>query len=62
MDICVYKTGNHKCPRCWMYASKEEDQLCKRCLDIVVELPVEDGSEKTLGAKESNEDRIAETL
>ena len=57
VDICVYKTGNHKCPRCWMYTSNEENQLCKRCLDIVVELLVEDEPEKTLSAKESKDHR-----
>jgi len=37
-----------------MYTSKEEDQLCKRCLDIVVDLPVEEEPEKRL-------DRVAGT-
>jgi isoleucyl-tRNA synthetase len=31
----VYKAVQHKCPRCWKYASSSEDSLCSRCESVV---------------------------
>ena len=31
----VYKANKHKCPRCWKYRASAQDQLCKRCSEVV---------------------------
>lgn len=34
-DITVVPAQSHKCPRCWRFASSEEDKLCARCEDVL---------------------------
>ncbi len=31
----VHKATAHKCPRCWRFSSKAEDELCERCAEVV---------------------------
>lgn len=31
----VYKSLEHKCPRCWKYSAKEENGICPRCEKVV---------------------------
>jgi isoleucyl-tRNA synthetase len=31
----VLPPKEHKCPRCWKYVAPVEDELCKRCEDVV---------------------------
>lgn len=31
----VMLAPDHKCPRCWKFSAKEEDQLCKKCDEVV---------------------------
>lgn len=31
----ILKPKDHKCPRCWRYVAPIEDELCKRCEDVV---------------------------
>ena len=31
----IVKASGHKCPRCWRYTSKAEDELCDRCKEVV---------------------------
>lgn len=33
--VNISKSNLYKCPRCWRYASKSEDELCSRCNEIV---------------------------
>ena len=33
--VKVVQPMKEKCPRCWKYQSENEDQLCKRCEDVV---------------------------
>ncbi|TLS29593.1 hypothetical protein PpBr36_00660 [Pyricularia pennisetigena] len=33
----VRHPSDHKCPRCWRYVAVEEDALCERCEDVIVE-------------------------
>jgi len=34
-DYKVIKSPLHKCPRCWRYTAKAEDELCERCAEVV---------------------------
>ena len=52
VDICVHKMDGHKCPRCWMYTAKAEDELCERCWDVVMTLP-SDEAEESIEARET---------
>jgi isoleucyl-tRNA synthetase len=38
IKVWVLPPEEHKCPRCWRYVSPQEDQLCKRCEDVVAAL------------------------
>lgn len=38
IKVWVLPPKEHKCPRCWRYVSPQEDQLCKRCEDVVAAL------------------------
>ncbi len=31
----IVRASGHKCPRCWRYTSKAEDELCDRCKEVV---------------------------
>ena len=31
----IKKSNLHKCPRCWKFASNNEDEICKRCSEVV---------------------------
>jgi len=31
----IIRASGHKCPRCWRYTSKAEDELCDRCKEVV---------------------------
>ena len=31
----VSKSTKHKCPRCWKFASIEEEKLCARCEEVL---------------------------
>ncbi|CDK25569.1 unnamed protein product [Kuraishia capsulata CBS 1993] len=35
LNIAVFRSDKHKCPRCWKFDSAEENELCHRC-DLVV--------------------------
>jgi isoleucyl-tRNA synthetase len=37
--IAVYPPSAAKCPRCWNYTAESEDELCKRCDDVVSAMP-----------------------
>lgn len=37
--LTVYPPSAAKCPRCWNYTAPSEDELCKRCDDVVAALP-----------------------
>ncbi|MDO7253224.1 isoleucine--tRNA ligase [Helicobacter cappadocius] len=30
----IFKTSKHKCPRCWRYLCKSEEELCVRCQEV----------------------------
>ncbi len=34
-EYIVIKSPLHKCPRCWRYTAKAEDELCDRCAEVV---------------------------
>jgi hypothetical protein len=56
VDICIYKTGGHKCPRCWKYTAKAKDGICERCTGVLMKLPEEESSaseQKMPGAENS---------
>lgn len=38
VKVWVLPPKEHKCPRCWRYVSPKEDELCKRCDDVVAAL------------------------
>lgn len=31
----VHKATDHKCPRCWKFASKKEEEVCARCAEVL---------------------------
>ncbi len=31
----IYRSSAYKCPRCWRYTSKAEDQVCDRCAKVL---------------------------
>jgi isoleucyl-tRNA synthetase len=31
----IYLGPDHKCPRCWRYTAKSEDQVCQRCAKVL---------------------------
>jgi len=31
----IVKAAAHKCPRCWKYKAEKEDELCKRCDEVI---------------------------
>ncbi|RDU67635.1 isoleucine--tRNA ligase [Helicobacter didelphidarum] len=31
----VYKSNNHKCPRCWQFKANNQDSLCHRCQEVL---------------------------
>ncbi len=31
----ILYTTKHKCPRCWKYRAKEENELCRRCAEVL---------------------------
>jgi isoleucyl-tRNA synthetase len=35
LKVEVFKHKGTKCPRCWQYAYKEEQDLCERCKEVV---------------------------
>ena len=35
MGIRIRPATHHKCPRCWTYTRPENDELCKRCAEVV---------------------------
>ena len=37
--VAVYPPSAAKCPRCWNYTASSEDELCRRCSDIVAAIP-----------------------
>lgn len=37
--VVVSPPEKAKCPRCWRYQSEQEDQLCRRCEDVVAAQP-----------------------
>ncbi len=34
-EFKVVQASGHKCPRCWRYTAKAEDELCDRCSEVV---------------------------
>jgi isoleucyl-tRNA synthetase len=34
-EVVVYKPGPEKCPRCWRFQKKMEEELCGRCEDVI---------------------------
>ena len=34
-DVMIVNAARHKCPRCWTYAAKAEDEVCQRCADVL---------------------------
>jgi isoleucyl-tRNA synthetase len=39
--VYVTSPAKAKCPRCWRYQAEQEDQLCKRCEDVVADQSAE---------------------
>lgn len=37
--VSILPPKQSKCARCWRYLATEEDGLCKRCDDVVAEMP-----------------------
>jgi isoleucyl-tRNA synthetase len=37
--LTVHPPSAAKCPRCWNYTAPEDDELCKRCNDVVAAIP-----------------------
>ena len=35
IKVTVSRSDKQKCPRCWMYASDHEDELCSRCQTVL---------------------------
>ncbi len=33
--FAIYYSKKHKCPRCWKYKADNENELCKRCKEVV---------------------------
>jgi isoleucyl-tRNA synthetase len=34
-EFKVHKATKHKCPRCWRFASSDEDSICQRCQEVL---------------------------